>query len=76
MERLGPDFERVMGVLRQSRIGKLVSMLQARISQGEVVDSLAKHETSARRRNDPALYDRVKALRKKEREGHRDHWAF
>lgn len=71
MEDLRPKIEQVKSALWKSKLGSFLSALQTKINQ----DSLAEHEESARKRNNPAHFDRVQKLRRQERRAHHDPWA-
>ncbi len=75
MEKLGPKLSEIRDALWRTKIGQLVATLQARIEQGTPMDPLAQHEHDALKRDDPAQYQRVEKMRRKERQAHHDPWV-
>ncbi len=69
MESLGPKLSEIKDALWRTRIGQLVAILQARIERGyPPMDPLAKHEYEARKRGEPAHFDRVREQMARERQ--------
>lgn len=71
MESLTPKIEQFKSALWKSKLGSFLSALQTKINQ----DPLAEHEESARKRNNPAYFDRVQEQRRQERHAHHDPWV-